>query len=66
MVKTNQVKLTITNNSGITMIYDHDWFDHGRLADGFTWDKEIADKYKDVILMYERDWSTIGKIHQLF
>ena len=40
--------------------YLRDWYDSGRVADGYSWPKTIADKSHEDVLNYERDWSMAG------
>jgi hypothetical protein len=61
MVKSNNVRLIIDNQSGIPMIYEGDWFDHGRLADSYhDWSNEIKNEDKMDRLCYEVDYSWAG------
>ena len=59
MVKKNNVKLTINNNSGFDMIYKGQWYDSGRVANGFRW-SDIQNNQPLVVLSYERDWALAG------
>ena len=60
MVKTHNCLLKITNNSGMDMNFSSDWFDSGRVADGFDWAPVIKDGNSSNTLCYEKDWSFAG------
>lgn len=60
MGKSNIIDLTITNNSGYDMQYDKDWFDSGRLANGYSWPQIIKSGETVFIRCYERDWALAG------
>lgn len=60
MVKEHNVKLTIENKSGIDMVFYEDWFQSGRVADGFAWPDKLVDGDHQTILCYEKDWSAAG------
>ena len=61
MGKAYSVVLTITNHSGDDMNYKTDWFQHGRLSNGFIWPKEIPNGAPDAMIScYERDGSRVG------
>ena len=60
MVKSHNIKLTITNHSGFAMKFDSDWFDSGQLANDYSWPDEIRDGDHQTILLYERDNSWAG------
>ncbi|XP_066917806.1 uncharacterized protein [Clytia hemisphaerica] len=60
MVKKHNIKLKITNGTGSSLKYHGEWFDSGRLADGFRWPELIQDGGKETVLCYERDWAMAG------
>lgn len=60
MPKSHVVKLTIRNQTQLTMTFAGDWFDSGRVADGWSWPKTIAPGGAQTIECYESDWSTAG------
>lgn len=60
MVKVHNVRIIIDNQSGISMKYENDWFDSGRLADTYSWPDTIENGQKMDILCYERDWALAG------
>ncbi len=60
MAKSHVVKLTITNKSGVDLNFVGDWFDSGRVADGYSWPKTIANGDHQTIECYEKDWSMAG------
>ena len=59
-VKNNNVIVTITNRSNIPMKYRREWYDHGRVADGFFWPAVIDSDHPATVLIYEVDWSVVG------
>ena len=61
MVKVHNCLLKIYNgqNSG-HMTYVTDWYDSGRLGDGFSWPMTIKPGHESQILNYERDWALAG------
>lgn len=60
MVKTHNVLVKISNKSGFDMTYKDDWYDSGRVADGFSWPKSISNDDHQDVLNYERDYSLFG------
>ena len=42
------------------MSYMEEWYNSGRLADGFSWPKTINAGDHQKVLSYERDWSMAG------
>ena len=60
MVKQHNVRLNVENDSGITMQYSSDWFDSGRVADGYTWPSTVGSGEKLDVLCYEKDWALAG------
>ena len=60
MVKTHNCLIKITNNSGMDMQFCRDWFDSGRVADGFDWPPVIKNGSRSDILCYEKDMSLAG------
>jgi len=60
MAKTHVVLLTITNKSGHDLNFEGDWFDSGRVADGYSWPKVITNGDHQTIECYERDSSLAG------
>jgi len=53
MVKIHNNKLTIINNTGYTMSFHRDWFDSGRVGDGFKWPPHMGNGSKETIMCYE-------------
>lgn len=61
MVKEHNCLLKIYNSQNSSdMTYVEDWYDSGRLADGFSWPKTIKPGQASSILSYERDWALAG------
>ena len=60
MVKNNNCRVKIFNNSKSKMTYVRDWYYSGRLADSYSWQQIIEPGDKADILNYERDWSVVG------
>lgn len=61
MVKSHNCLLKITNGPNSSdMTYVTDWYDSGRVADGFTWDETIKPGNEKDVLNYERDWALAG------
>ena len=60
MVKNYNVLVKFTNNSGFDLIHIGDWYDSGRVADGFSWPAIVTDGDHCQVLNYERDWSLAG------
>ena len=61
MGKKHSVVLTITNHSGHDMTYKTDWFDSGRLSNGYGWPHKIPNGADDVkISCYEKDGALAG------
>lgn len=60
MVKIHNNLVKIYNNSGFDMTYKEEWYDSGRVADGFSWPKSISNGDHREVLNYERDWSLAG------
>nr|XP_012567076.1 uncharacterized protein LOC100199298 isoform X3 [Hydra vulgaris] len=60
MVKQHNIKLTIKNSTPFAMTFISNWFDSGRVADQFSWPKEILSNETQTILCYERDWAMSG------
>ena len=60
MVKTHNVKLDVKNLTSYDMAYADEWFDTGRVADGFSWPEVISFNKPGVILCYESDGSLEG------
>ena len=59
-MKTHNCLLKITNKSTFDMNFSSDWFDSGRVADGFDWPSVMRTGNFSQILCYERDWSLAG------
>ena len=61
MTKTHTIILTITNETDYDLIKWGDWFDSGRLGDGWEWPISIpAHGGKEKVVLYENDWSLSG------
>ncbi len=60
MVKQHNVHLIIENHSGVTMQSPSEWFDSGRIADGYHWPSSVADGETLDVLCYEKDWALAG------
>ena len=60
MPKIHNCLVKIHNNSGMKMHFLRDWYDSGRVADGYSWPIDIADKTHKDILNYEKDGSMAG------
>ena len=56
MVKSNNVKVSIVNNTDIPMTYISEWYECGRLADGFLWPATIDQGHPAIVLNYEVDY----------
>lgn len=41
------------------MTYRRDWYDCGRVADGFSWPRVIEANGSGKVLSYEKDWATM-------
>ena len=61
MVKTHNVKLVISNESGYSMTYVANWFKCGRIADGFSWPETISNCGTATILCYEVNGAVVPK-----
>ena len=61
MSKSNNCLVKIYDGTDSSdMTYVADWYDHGRLADGFSWRETIKPGEKRDVLSYEVDWSWAG------
>ena len=60
MVKIHNCLVQISNGTESDMAYVVDWYDSGRLANGFDWPKTIKPGQQPSILNYERDWALAG------
>ena len=61
MVKTHNCLVKIYNGRNSSdMTYVTDWYEHGRLAEGFEWPTTIKPGQEINVLSYEVDWSWIG------
>ena len=60
MVKDHNVLVKIANHSGYEMEYVGDWYDSGRVADGFSWRNIRPEDDHSVVLNYEKDYSLAG------
>ena len=60
MPKIHSCLVKIYNNSGMNMRFMRDWYDSGRIGDGYSWPKTIADKTREDVLNYEKDFSMAG------
>ena len=55
MVKIHNNKLIITNGTRVPLKFLKEWFDSGRIADGFKWPSEISPGAKETVLCYESE-----------
>ena len=55
----NLVKIYNGPNSS-DMTYKGDWFDSGRVADGYSWPETIKPDEQSDVLCYEKDWALTG------
>ena len=61
MVKTHNCLVKISNGpTSSDMTYVEDWYEHGRLAEGFQWPTTIKPGQESDVLSYELDWSWAG------
>lgn len=60
MVKLHNCLVEITNKTQFPMTYVLDWYDSGRVADGFTWPPTINANDHQTVLSYERDGALAG------
>ena len=60
MVKEHNCIIRISNGTKSVFNYVRDWYDSGRLADGYSWPNEIQPSHETNILSYEKDWSWAG------
>lgn len=60
MPKSHVVKLTINNATDHVMQYKNDWFDSGRVADGWSWPETISPGSTAIIECYEKDYALAG------
>lgn len=60
MVKIHNCLVEITNKTNFPMLYVSDWYDSGRVADGYSWPKTINAGDHQKVLNYERDWAWAG------
>ena len=60
MVKHHNCLVNIQNNTTSPMTYQLEWYDSGRVADGFSWPSTIAPGEHVEILSYEKDNSAAG------
>ena len=60
IMKFNNCLLKISNNSKFDMKFSSEWFEHGRVADGFDWPRVIKAGSFSQTLCYERDFSLLG------
>ncbi|XP_078352567.1 uncharacterized protein LOC144637307 [Oculina patagonica] len=60
MVKLHNCLVKIDNGTTSDMKYVVDWYDSGRLADGFSWPEIINPGQQSTVLNYEKDWSPAG------
>ena len=59
MVKGHNWLVEITNDTPFLMTYRRDWYDCGRVADGFSWPRVIEANGSGKVLSYEKDWATM-------
>lgn len=59
-MKLHNCLIKIANNSGMDMKLQKDWFDSGRVADGFEWPHVIETRNHADVLCYEKDFSLAG------
>ena len=55
MVKIHNNKLVIANNTMVPLTFLKEWFDSGRVADGFKWPSVISPGAKETVLCYESE-----------
>ena len=61
MVKEHNCLVKIYNGpNSRDMTFVRDWYDSGRVADGFSWPNTINPGQETIVLSYERDWSWAG------
>lgn len=60
MPKSHVIKITITNQTQLPMKFTQEWFDTGRVADGWSWPDTIQPGGKEIIECYERDNAPTG------
>ena len=61
MVKSHNCLVTISNGQNSSdMTFVKDWYDSGRLADGYSWPTTIKPGDESKVLSYEKDWSWAG------
>ena len=61
MVKSHNCLVKISNGPNSNdMTYVRDFYDHGRVADGFQWPTTIKPGQESDVLNYEVDWSLAG------
>lgn len=60
MVKSHNCLVKINNGTKSNMTYVGDWYDSGRLADGFSWPGKIESGQQSTVQSYERDWAIAG------
>ena len=60
MPKFNSCLVKIWNNSGINMRFLRDWYHSGRIGDGYSWPKTIADRNSKDALICGKDFSMAG------
>ena len=61
MSKTHNCLVKIVNGADSSdMTYVAEWYNHGRLAEGFSWRETIKPGEKRDVLSYELDWSWAG------
>lgn len=60
MVKSYNCIVLIHNKTKSKMTYVGEWYDSGRVANGFSWPKTIEPGQQHNILNYERDWALAG------
>ena len=61
MVKEYNCLVKISNGRNSSdMTHVTDWYDSGRVADGFSWPNTIKPGQESTVLNYERDWAVTG------
>ena len=60
MVKSHNCLVKINNETKSDMTFVGDWYEHGRLGDGFPWPAVIKPGKEASVLSYELDWSWAG------
>ena len=59
MWKFHNCLVIIWNGTKSDMTYVEDWYERGRLADGFKWQKTIKPSKQIAVKSYEEDWAIL-------